>query len=163
MPLKHLKCQGCNRITVGFMTTYAYHHKCCEFESRSDKVYSIQHDVINCQWFAAGRWFSPGTQVSSTNKTDCHDTTEILLKVALNTMTLNPKVLGHLQTYQSSPLEPLDQFKPGWNVELMSLNYIQNLDKENDILKLKFSNLRHFDYYVVCLISSNCPVVLLVN
>jgi hypothetical protein len=26
-----------------------------------------------------------GTQVSSTNKTDCHDTTEILLPVALNT------------------------------------------------------------------------------
>jgi hypothetical protein len=25
---------------------------------------------------------------SSTNKTDCHDTTEILLKVALNTITL---------------------------------------------------------------------------
>jgi hypothetical protein len=29
--------------------------------------------------------FSPGTPVSSTNKTDCHDITEILLKVALNT------------------------------------------------------------------------------
>jgi len=38
-----------------------------------------------CQWFAAGRWFSPGTPVSSTNKTDHHDITEILLKVALNT------------------------------------------------------------------------------
>ena len=35
----------------------------------------------------AGRWFSPGTPVSSTNKTDCLDKTEILLKVALNTMT----------------------------------------------------------------------------
>jgi hypothetical protein len=32
------------------------------------------------------RWFSPGTSVSSTNKTDRHDTTEILLKVALNTI-----------------------------------------------------------------------------
>jgi hypothetical protein len=31
------------------------------------------------------RWFSPGTPVSSTNKTDSHDMTEILLKVALNT------------------------------------------------------------------------------
>jgi hypothetical protein len=30
----------------------------------------------------------PGTLVSSTNKTDCHDITEILLKVVLNTMTL---------------------------------------------------------------------------
>jgi hypothetical protein len=32
------------------------------------------------------RWFSPGTLVSSTNKTDRHDITEILLKVALNTI-----------------------------------------------------------------------------
>jgi hypothetical protein len=29
---------------------------------------------------------SLGTPVSSTNKTDCHDITEILLKVALNTI-----------------------------------------------------------------------------
>jgi hypothetical protein len=29
----------------------------------------------------AGQWFSPGTLVSSTNKTDCHDITEILLKM----------------------------------------------------------------------------------
>ena len=33
---------------------------------------------------AEGRWISPDTLVSSTNKTDCHDITEILLKVALN-------------------------------------------------------------------------------
>ena len=33
-----------------------------------------------CQWLAAGLWFSPGTPVSSTNKTDHHDITEILLK-----------------------------------------------------------------------------------
>jgi hypothetical protein len=32
-----------------------------------------------------GQWFSPGPLVSSTNKTDCHDIAEILLKVALNT------------------------------------------------------------------------------
>ena len=41
-----------------------------------------------CLWLAAGRLFSPGTLVSSTNKTDHHDITEILLKVALNTITL---------------------------------------------------------------------------
>jgi hypothetical protein len=35
-----------------------------------------------------GRWFSPGIPVSSTNKTDCHNITEILLKVALNTITI---------------------------------------------------------------------------
>jgi hypothetical protein len=41
-----------------------------------------------CQLLAAGRWFSPGTPVSSTNKTDRYDLTEILLKVALNNITL---------------------------------------------------------------------------
>ena len=41
-----------------------------------------------CQWLTAGRWFSLGTSVSSSNKTDHHDVTEILLKVALNTITL---------------------------------------------------------------------------
>ena len=35
-----------------------------------------------CQWLATDRLFSPGTPVSSTNTTDCHDITEILLKVA---------------------------------------------------------------------------------
>ena len=31
----------------------------------------------------------PDTPVSSTNKTDCHDITELLLKVALNTINQN--------------------------------------------------------------------------
>ena len=38
--------------------------------------------------FVSGRWFFLGTLVSSTNKTDCHDITDLLLKVALNTITL---------------------------------------------------------------------------
>jgi hypothetical protein len=59
-------------------------------------------DTILCdavyQWFTAGRWFSQGTLVSSTNKTDLHDITEILLKVALNTITLTPIQFKILQT-----------------------------------------------------------------
>ena len=39
-----------------------------------------------CHWLATGRWFSPGTPVSSTNKTDRHDIAKILLKIALNTI-----------------------------------------------------------------------------
>jgi hypothetical protein len=39
-----------------------------------------------CQWLATGRWFSLGPAVSSNNKTDHHDITEILLKVALNSI-----------------------------------------------------------------------------
>jgi hypothetical protein len=34
----------------------------------------------------SGQWFSPGTLVSFTNQTDRHDKTEILLKVALDTI-----------------------------------------------------------------------------
>jgi hypothetical protein len=49
---------------------------------------------MSCQLLAAGRWISPGTLVSSANKTDLHDITEILLKGALNaiapTLTPNP-------------------------------------------------------------------------
>jgi hypothetical protein len=44
--------------------------------SASDKIYQL---------LAQGRWFSPGTPVSSTTKTGRHDIAEILLKVALNT------------------------------------------------------------------------------
>jgi hypothetical protein len=52
------------------------------------EIYSIQHYMIKCQWLAAGWWFSLGTQISSTNKTDRHDITEMLLKVASNTINL---------------------------------------------------------------------------
>jgi hypothetical protein len=37
-------------------------------------------------WLATGQWFSPGTPVSSTNKTDHHHIIETLLKVELNTI-----------------------------------------------------------------------------
>ena len=50
-------------------------------------VYLLQHYVIKFVSDAAGRWFSPGTLVFSTNKTDRHDITEIMLKVALNSIT----------------------------------------------------------------------------
>jgi hypothetical protein len=52
----------------------------CLFKKKCDKV---------CQLFAAGRWFPPGPPVSSANKIDRYDITEILLKVALNTNNSN--------------------------------------------------------------------------
>jgi len=39
-----------------------------------------------CQSLATSQWFSPVTQASFTNKTYRHDITEILSKVALNTV-----------------------------------------------------------------------------
>ena len=47
-----------------------------------------------CQWFAAGRWFSQGTPLSTTNKNDHHDIIETLQKVELNIITLTPKKIG---------------------------------------------------------------------
>jgi hypothetical protein len=40
----------------------------------------------DCQWLAAGRCFSPGTPVSPANKAECHEITEILLKVVLSSI-----------------------------------------------------------------------------
>ena len=56
-------CHGCDRMVVGYL-----------------------HKV--CQWLATLEWFSLGIPVSSISKTDRHDKTEILLKVALNTINL---------------------------------------------------------------------------
>jgi hypothetical protein len=39
-----------------------------------------------------GQWFSPGSSVSSTNKTDRHNITEILLNAALNTIKRTNKI-----------------------------------------------------------------------
>jgi hypothetical protein len=73
---------GRDRIVVAFTTTYvmmlwvriSIRVRCTTL---CDKV---------CHWLATGLWFSPGFPVPSTNKADRHDITEILLKVALNTI-----------------------------------------------------------------------------
>jgi hypothetical protein len=46
---------------------------------RRGALYATLCDKV-CQWLAAGRWFSPDIPVSSINKTDWHDITEMLLK-----------------------------------------------------------------------------------
>jgi len=63
-----------------------------------------------CQWLAAGRWFSPGTPVSSTNKTDHHDITEILLRVEVkhhNPPTQFLTIIFLLIFFFSSNIQPL--------------------------------------------------------
>ena len=44
-----------------------------------------------CQRLVTGRWCSPGPPGSPINKTDCHDITELLLKVTLSTIKLTTK------------------------------------------------------------------------
>ena len=78
-------------VVVGFTTHLCNHHLSCEFE------YCSWGGVLNttlcdkvCQCLVTGRWFSPGSLVSSTDKIDLHNITDILLKVVLNTITLTP-------------------------------------------------------------------------
>ena len=47
-----------------------------------------------CQWLATDPWFPPGPPVSSTNKTDRHHITVILLKVAINTIKQTNKQIN---------------------------------------------------------------------
>ena len=61
------------------------------------EVYSIQHYVTMRQVCGF-----PGTPVSSTNKTDRYDITEILLKVVLNTINqTKPNQAENILIYQS--------------------------------------------------------------
>ena len=73
----HINMRGCrsrDRMVVRFTTTYtinAFHHYCCEFESRNGKVYSIQHYVIEFDLrqvsvFLGVLWFSPPIKLTPT-------------------------------------------------------------------------------------------------
>ena len=84
---------GRDRMVVGFITTYAisaYHHLCCDFESHSGEVYAIQQYVIKflsdlrqVGGFLRVLRFPPPIKLTAT-------ITEILLKLALNTITFPP-------------------------------------------------------------------------
>jgi hypothetical protein len=93
-----------------------------------------------CQWLVAGQWFSPGTLVSSTNTTDRHDITEILLKVALSTITHKPinKMNISLQA-----LSLMWCCSSKWNSPLKVicqplLNFKFNINIIKSIIKIKF-------------------------
>ena len=67
-------------IRRGFASGFVNYKKgCTRPASASDKV---------DQLLAHSRWFSPGTQASSTTKAGRHEIAEILLKVALNIQSI---------------------------------------------------------------------------
>jgi hypothetical protein len=80
-------CNRCLTVTATFESSI----------SACDEMYSIQLlcDKV-CQWLAADRLFSPGTLVSSMNKCDLLDTTEILMKIVLN---FHNWLCGYIQTH----------------------------------------------------------------
>ena len=82
------RCRDC--MVVGFTTTYvisAYHHWCCEFESRSERgvkhyVIKFVSDLRQVGGFPRVLRFPPPIKLTATT------IAEILLKVALNTIKL---------------------------------------------------------------------------
>jgi hypothetical protein len=94
-PYEHLVWWSSTTTSYG---SWIYDYLCnrCQLPQALWVRIPLRRGVLNttlcdkvCHWPAAGQWFSPDTPVSSTNKTDHHDITEILLKVVLNTITLN--------------------------------------------------------------------------
>ena len=88
-----------------------------------------------CQWLATVRWFSQSPPVSSTNKTDRQNKTEILLKVALNTIKHKQylKLWSVIEKFEDTTgfswlqrhLKYL--FFQCWDIELLNECYSRNL------------------------------------
>ena len=82
---------------------------------------------------ATGRLFSPVIPVSSTNKTVRHDITEILLKVALNT-------INQQTSHQIADVKLWAEIFCGFHIELRS----PNPNVHSGFLKAEFSKVRKF-------------------
>jgi len=117
---------GRDHMVVGFTTICAigtYHYWSCEFEPHSWRgvLDTTLCDKV-CKWLARGLWFSPGTLVFFTNKTDHHNIAEILLKVALNTITLthpNPLKIGRQEWHSTLSSLILSMIYKQFNITVM--------------------------------------------
>ena len=80
---QHFTCQIYQHFTCQIYQHFTCQNLRVRIQFRRGVLNEALCDQV-CQWLAACRWFSPSTLVSSTNKTDRHNITEILLKVALS-------------------------------------------------------------------------------
>jgi hypothetical protein len=105
-----------------------YKKGCTRLSAASDKVYQL---------LAHGRWFSPGTTVSSTTKAGRHDIAEILLKVALK----------HNKANQIKSIFRYNNHL-GWRMGLSNLkrNNLNLLDNHSQIWLNLFSDFREHLY-----------------
>ena len=135
-------CRGRDRMGVGFTISYAYHHKSWKFESRSWRgvLDTILCDRI-CQWLATGRWFYLGTAVSSSNKTDRHDISEILLKVAVKYYTSHTALLHQYTNTRIIHLVPT------WSIEDPWIRWPSSTERTLGIeIEHSFSTARQIKY-----------------
>ena len=130
-----------------------------------------------------GRWFSPGTPVSSSNKTDRHDITEILLKVALQHHKPKPNLTYNVIDYQNFLSWSIELVKHSPVFKVYTLIYsdvnvlcmagyliftllqlsifrcyllkhvLYSPSKESDQFKLYWTVLFFFTIYLMCLFS----------
>ena len=93
--------RGRYRMVVGFTTTSAI----CDYQQFKQRSYRCVIDTTVCdqvcQWLTTYQWYPLSPQFFSTNKTNSHDKTEILLKVAL--------IKHH------TPNQPKQGGRGGWN------------------------------------------------
>ena len=100
-----------------------------------------------------GQWFSPDPPVSFTNKTNHHDITEILLKVALNTINLNRNIhylfdlVVCLHITQGNPLTVKKKIHMGFQYPHLAVSLVSNeLFRYNAILF-------HVFFYNLCFVN----------
>ena len=115
-------------MVVEFTTSYAI----SAYPAQARCTHTTLCDNI-CQWFAAGLWFSLGTPVSFTNKTDRHDITEILLKVVLNTISI---IINHQV--------------PFWRITIIDkISYLFNIAKIVFLKKWKYWDVVRLQMFIV--------------
>jgi hypothetical protein len=90
-------CTGSCKSNYHTITTTTAPCRCLTFYLTCHKKQGVLDTTlcdIVCQWLVTAQWFSLGTPVSSTNKTDCYDITEIF-NVCNNCLTEETFLLTH--------------------------------------------------------------------
>jgi len=87
--------------------------KTSSYETANGEVYLIQHYVIKFVSDLQQLCGFLSTRVSSTNKTDRHDITEILLKVAFNTINQS---INQPNQYEGLPYESILNMRANLNI-----------------------------------------------
>jgi hypothetical protein len=81
-----------------------------------------------------GQWFSPSTLMSSTNKTDRHDITEILLKVALNNINQTNQMSCKLKLHSKKLVNGaiICMYIFIYHTTVQKREFIRNTNKKSD-------------------------------
>jgi len=128
------------------------------------RAFHLQITILVCQWVPVGRWFSPGIPVSSTYKTDRHDITQILLKVALSVVITSSLTLKNLENMNELSTQhkkignknhlctnmiieiwwrlSLQQY---WEINMIHTQTLENLNKYHlctHIMKIRVNSIR---------------------